>query len=405
MPYVEGRIVHDADSHLMELPDCLDAYFDPKYRARYHDLAAWRAKCEAGEVFLGGAASESKWDERVRNRQADPTFKEDADANILLRKNYDAMGAYLPADRRRAMDLLGFSSQLVFSSFCLDNFGLNATEEMDLCYAAASAHNRMISDFCAADKRLLAVANVPLEDFDHAAAAVREAIQLGCKAIRVPARCPKHHSPSHLALDPVWAAAQEAGLPIVFHVEGVDTIQPAYFVNGLPRVKDFHGGDQNLNSVSFMPVPYDVMNTLSALIFDNVLDRFPNLKFGVIELGASWAPGWMRLLDDAVGAFSKNEERLRRLSAKPSEIVRRQVRMTPYCHEDTGWIIANAGEEIFIFSSDYPHVEGGRNPVKRFEDSLAGVSAAAKERFYSSNFVDMMGAGLPAELAHAKRVA
>src|ERR1700743_2287501 len=38
MAYVQNRIVHDADSHLMELPDSLDAYFDPKFRAAYDAL-------------------------------------------------------------------------------------------------------------------------------------------------------------------------------------------------------------------------------------------------------------------------------------------------------------------------------------------------------------------------------
>ena len=48
-----------------------------------------------------------------------------------------------------------------------------------------------------------------------------------------------------------------------------------------------------------------------------------------------------------------------------------------------------------LFSSDWPHVEGGRNPIKRFEDSLRGASEQAKQRFYCDNFVDLMGAGMP----------
>jgi hypothetical protein len=33
MSYAQNRIIHDADSHLMELADCLDPFIDPKYRA------------------------------------------------------------------------------------------------------------------------------------------------------------------------------------------------------------------------------------------------------------------------------------------------------------------------------------------------------------------------------------
>jgi predicted TIM-barrel fold metal-dependent hydrolase len=145
------------------------------------------------------------------------------------------------------------------------------------------------------------------------------------------------------------------------------------------------------------------MTTLGTMIIDGVLDRFPALRFGVIEQGASWAPAWMRSLDSAADAFRKNEERLQRLSAKPSEIVQRQVRITPYPHEDAGWSIEQGGEDVFMFSTDYPHVEGGRNPLGRFDRSLTSVSANARRRFYCDNFEDLMGAALPAELRAAVR--
>ncbi len=394
MPYVEDRIVHDADSHLMELPDCLDDYFDARLRGAYHALPIYRHK-------LGKAG----WTDAVNARQDDAAFRAGAAENILLRKNYEALGAFRREDRARALDLLGFSSQLVFTTFCLGNFGLDQGGDVDLCYAAASAHNRMMTDFCAIDRRLLATCYVPLIDFERAKAAAAEAITLGAKALLIASRPPPNHSPSHAALDPVWAQAQEAGIPVLFHVGGEEKLNPAYFENGLPRVKDFHGGEENFTSLSFMPIPHSVMQSLAAMIIDGVADRFPRLKFGAIELGASWLPGWMRFMDSAHQAFYKNEERLHRLSAPPSEIVRRQVRVTPYPHEDSGWIIRNSGEEVCLFSSDFPHVEGGRNPMKRFGDSLVGVSPAVAERFFRDNFVDLMGEGLAEDLRRPVRFA
>jgi hypothetical protein len=106
----------------------------------------------------------------------------------------------------------------------------------------------------------------------------------------------------------------------------------------------------------------------------------------------------MRFLDSGAAAFAKGEDRLKRLSAAPSEIVRRQFRVTPYPHEPTGWIIENTGPEVCLFSSDFPHVEGGRNPLKRFGEALEGISAENQQRFYRDNFIDLMGAGLDASL-------
>ena len=58
----------------------------------------------------------------------------------------------------------------------------------------------------------------------------------------------------------------------------------------------------------------------------------------------------------------------------------------------------NSGEDMVLFSSDFPHVEGGRNPLKRFNDSLAGVDERLKRKFYRDNVIDLMGAGLDRSL-------
>lgn len=397
MSYANERLIHDADSHLMELDDCLDPYFEKRLLARFHDLPAYRAVVARG--LRPG---------RTPQAHADPTFRAGVAANLLLRKNFEAHGAFLRADRPEALDLLGFASQLVFTTFCLGNFGLDRGDDMELCYAAASAHNRMMTDFCSVDRRLLATAYVPLEDIERSIATAREAIELGAKALMIPSLCPRRHAPSHIGLDPVWAMAQEAGIPVVFHVGGEEKLNPVYKENGLPPVPDFHGGDDNFTSVSYMPIPNAAMQTMATLIFDGVFDRYPQLKWGAIELGGSWLPGWMRAMDSAAHAFMKNEDRLRKLSAKPSEIVRRQLRVAPYPHEDAGWIIANAGDEVCMFSSDYPHVEGGRHPLKRFDESLADCTPEQRRRFYSENFIDMMGPALAADLrrpAHLKAAA
>ena len=117
---------------------------------------------------------------------------------------------------------------------------------------------------------------------------------------------------------------------------------------------------------------------------------------GVTGRGPIWVPGWPRQMDAAYAASPRHEERLQALSLRPSEYVRRQVRFTPYPTEDVGWIIAQSGPEVCLFSSDYPHVEGGRRPIERFEASLAAsdIDDHARQRFYADNFVDLMGSAV-----------
>jgi predicted TIM-barrel fold metal-dependent hydrolase len=384
MPYAEGRVYHDADSHVMETPDFFLPFADPPVREKMKPL-----------YVATVAPSEESFIDELRRRHRDPEYRAQDEAEIMLRKNWKATGSFVKEDRSRALDLLGFSSQLVFNTF--SNKLLQRAEhgDLDFAYGIARAHNRAMVDFCSGDRRLLPVGYVPLADFDRAAAMADEAVALGCKALMVASACPPGHSPSHLGLFPVWARAEEAAVPVVFHVGGGgQLLDPSYFVNGLPPVPDFHGGAENFRSVDFMAIPHPPMQTLATMIFDRVFDHFPRLRVGVIEQGASWLPGWMRAMDAAFDAFRKNEERLQKLELLPSETVRRQIRVTPYPHEDVGWIVANAGEEVCLFSSDYPHVEGGRHPLRRFEASLAGASESAKQRFYCDNFVDLMGAAM-----------
>ena len=82
MPYVEGRVVHDADAHIMELPDQLRAYADPAVRDRI--------PAGSGEASVGGARGQV---ETALARQADPAFRERAAREMLLHKNWDGFGS------------------------------------------------------------------------------------------------------------------------------------------------------------------------------------------------------------------------------------------------------------------------------------------------------------------------
>lgn len=309
MPYASGRVIHDADAHIMEIPGFLDGYLEARHRAVVTDSVLFPRrdgfhKALRDEHRGGGGAGTAAFDE----------------TNILLAKNWDALGAHVRADRPRSIDLLGFASQLMFTTALLNySTVLEAGGDAELAYAVARAHTRHMVDFCSVDRRLLATGYVPLIDFARTEAAAREAIELGAKALMIPSRCPDGHSPSHIGFDPLWAMAEEAGLPVVLHVGGGGKLlEEAYFNNGLPPVPDFHGGDDNFKSIDYMAIAYPVMKALTALIVDRVLDRFPRLKFGVIEQGASWLPGWMRNMDSAHNAFTRTRNGCRRCRCGPA---------------------------------------------------------------------------------------
>jgi predicted TIM-barrel fold metal-dependent hydrolase len=74
--------------------------------------------------------------------------------------------------------------------------------------------------------------------------------------------------------------------------------------------------------------------------------------------------------------------------------VRRHLKFTPHPGERVGWMIEQAGPELFMFSTDYPHPEGGQDPIAKFEAELVGVSGEDRERFYAGNMAEMIGRSL-----------
>jgi predicted TIM-barrel fold metal-dependent hydrolase len=242
----------------------------------------------------------------------------------------------------------------------------------------------------------MAVAMVPLNEPHRAIAELEEALRLGCAAIQVPSDPPggdrKGFSPAHVDLEPFWARLAEARVPVVLHIGGGKLMPPAYHDNGRPRPKDFLGGGENLRGKDFPALSHSPQNFLTSLVLDGVFERHPQLKCGVIELGAAWVPGLIRNMDAAASGFSRNEPLLQSLPMKPSDYIRRQVRFTPFPFEDVGWLVEQEGEDLFLFSTDYPHPEGGRNPIKRFEQSFdtCQIPEFARTRFYSENFKDLM---------------
>ena len=139
-----------------------------------------------------------------------------------------------------------------------------------------------------------------------------------------------------------------------------------------------------------MAIQYNAELFLSAMIFDGVLERFPKLKIGVIELGASWIISWMKHLDQSYKAF-RNLQDLSKLKLLPSEYVLRQVKVTPFAGEDIGWILNSGGEELLMFASDYPHHEGTDDPIGRFEKTMKEVNEVARNKFYAENFKTFLG--------------
>ena len=378
MPYAEGRTFFDADSHIMELDHWLKAYVEPEMRDRF------------GGLYLGAAGNLA--DDAVHkaeSRVLDDATLAELESQLLDLKGWHALGAFDPDERSHALDLLGFERQLVFTTFASSQFAFS--DDPEVRAAGTRALNRGIVDFCARDERLLPVAFVPIGNPVRAAAEIEACLADGAAAIHVTHDAPRRVSHTHPDYDGVWGRLAEAGVPFVLHVGGSRGSVPASLhENGLAPVTDFIGGGENVRSKDYMALSHTAEVFIACMAMDGVFSRFPRLHGGVIELGACWVPTLLTKLDQATRNFRHTEPQLNSMELKPSEYVHRQVWATPFPGEPVGDIIEQAGDDMLLFSSDYPHPEGTRDPLGRFVATMPDVGPAAQDRFYSGNFADMM---------------
>ncbi len=382
-----GRVVHDADSHITDSFDWLDQYASEYVK----------------ENLVEGLISKSLPGiepivEMADNRLAgkNPELTEGLKSNIFGHKakmnQWAAFGAIDKKERSEALDIMGVQSQIVFPLAALSRFARSKDERV--VYEGSEALNRGMADFCSDDERLLPVGFISLNDPEKALASAKQAIDFGIRAIWLLSDAVDGRAPSHRSYDPIWAVMEEARVPIVLHIGSGVRMPSEYMNTGVERILE--GSPFNLETTKPKDINvlhHSIERWMTCMIYDGVLERFPNLKIGLIELGSNWVPAMMQNLDIGVKELGKFDVALRDLSIKPSEYVKRQVRVTPLHFEDAGWVLRSVGKDILMFNTDYPHPEGGSDPFGDFERSLEAVNATPEEldHFYSKNFEDLMG--------------
>lgn len=371
MTYAGDRRMLDTDSHLMEWPTFLSE----------HAPAAVAARLPRVVPELGPWA-----ERRARSREALLEL-----GSELLRRGpkwNDALGATDPAERSAALDLLGFERQVVYSSFCARLFDV---ADAELRYGAYRAHNRAMAAFCAQDRRLSGVAICDLDGGERSLAELDAALALGLGQVWIPARAPAGVSPGHARHDPFWARLAERRVPFVLHVgSGLFSVGDAWLDDGNTARVAEGNRPEVIGSKDLMVIYQPIERFLSVLVLDGVLDRHRDLRGGAIEVGAGWVPDMLRRLDHAVAIWSKSEPRLAALQRTPSEQAAAQLRFTPYPFEDVGLLCRESSPQLYMFSSDYPHAEGGRDPVARFDRSLRGHSPEVIAGFYAGNAAEWL---------------
>ena len=374
--YAAGRRIVDIDAHILEPKGWLRSYASAAAQDQIPELGE-------GDSNFDQLLDDSYRDYDQRKNDENLQRKLASEFMSMPRKGWMSFGGWDVDERRQALDLLGFDCQLIFPTGSFEQIMQTPTSVRP---EAVRAMNRGMLDFCQ-DPRLLASAYVPFEfGTEIALDLIAEAVANKVTAVLIDSIPASHqHSFTHPDFDVVWAALQEANIAVFLHVGADQNYRPVpkvFFDNG--RDMRHFRSDAPGDPLSYMAIGYPGELFLASLVYDGVLEKFPKLRIGVTELGATWLPSFLHFIDTGARAF-KNIQDLSHLSMRPSDYLRRQVVVSPFAGEDVGWIIEQVGEQMVAFSSDYPHHEGTDDPIRRFEASMSAVGDVERSAFYFDN--------------------
>jgi predicted TIM-barrel fold metal-dependent hydrolase len=227
--------------------------------------------------------------------------------------------------------------------------GFLRLKEPELMLECVRAYNDFLIDWCSADAgRLIPVCALPFWDVAACVAEIQRCAQTGHKAVLFGSQpdCfgqPKLPDPHW---DPLWAAAQDCGLSISFHIGSGDVSD---LMSGL-RGMGIRTGIAHRSSLLFL----ENAQCLADLVFGGICHRFPRLRFVSVESGAGWVPPTLEVFDwqwQNNGVRSEHPE----YELLPSEYFRRQI-YACFWFEEQG--IEKAIElypDNLLYETDFPH--------------------------------------------------
>jgi predicted TIM-barrel fold metal-dependent hydrolase len=377
--------VIDVDTHLTEPPDTWTARM-PK---ALHDAVPHVERIDGQDVWMAGG-------QRIGAPGYYSMAGHDGVMPLSIPKTFDdiAPEMYDPDARLAFLDREGIHAEVLYPN--VGGFGngyfLNLGDQ-DFVMQCVAAYNDFLTDWCSvAPDRLLPITALPFWDVDLAIAEMQRNLANGHRAVNFCNQPDAYAQPplAHSHWDPIWAAAQEAGIPISFHVGG--GLMGTQFEDraGMGWMTNF----AKTSSFIFM----DNMRCVGDLIFGGVCHRFPDLKFVSVESGVGWIPSAMETFDWQWRNGGVRDEHPE-YDLLPSEYFRRQIFGCFWFEEQSALDAIAQYPDNILYETDYPHPTcqhpGPRTPAQRPRDyaskALASLSDDVTRKVLHDNAAALYG--------------
>lgn len=358
----QGYFVVDADVHAHETPAALRPYMEMPWRKALEQL------------------------EQVPARYLDiPGFAPNLGSfpPALTPGSQRRMTVTSAGQMRADLDELGVDIGIIFPDHFLTHA---AIKQDDYAVALARAYNRwLVDEWLGEDNGLKGVVLAPHHDPVAAAAEVRRyAGHRHIVAIFLPTSCVEPLY-GHRRYDPLYIAAEETGLPVMFH--SVTAVHPVFPFN-------LHGYETPF-AAHALAHPFSLIANLVSMMETGVPARFPKLQIAFTEGGISWVPWIMMRLDKE---YMERRREVPWLTERPSEYIRRMFFATQPIEEpehlkDMATLLSLfGGEDSVMFASDWPHHDFD-HPDKVLQ---IPVSDAVRRKLMGGNAARLLKLEVPA---------
>lgn len=327
----------------------------------------------------------SEEDKKARARNRD---------NVLAVKGISALGAYDPYERVEALDAVGIRSQIVFCN----TVKLENRQNTDAARIVCRRYNDYALDWQKnTGGRARVACQINQGNVEWAYEELKRVLKAGALAVDLPcAQPPGGVSPAHEIWDPFWATLQEANVPALIHLGDAglpyskasqDPMLPpqAWGDAASLRLKpaERSGGEEAVSPYYMLVAHMAAELYLQVMVMGGVFERFPRLRFGIMEFSTGWIGLALERMDTWAEFLAKVGKKY---DMKPSEFVRRNVRVGPFPTENLPLQIERHGmKEIYCFSTDYGHLEGSRDPIGKFRRMTDKIGPDYEQAFFVDN--------------------
>jgi len=232
------------------------------------------------------------------------------------------------------------------------------------------------------DDRIYASPYISLADLDTAVAELEWALDSGARTVVLRPAAPTTilgpRPPADPFFDPFWARVNEAGITVVAHAADSGYTSNGYAKDGFAAT--FEGAGKP--SIKAMSIERAIYDFLASLVFDQLFDRFPNVRIVSVENGSEFLGDLFKKLRSAgrklPGYFKED----------PVEIFRRHIWINPFWEDDVNETVELMGADRVVFGSDWPHIEGMPKPLD-YAVELKGFDEATQRKILLDNALEL----------------